>query len=765
MLQKVLELFNSSTISGALALKETIGTIQEIIGCLRSNGADLEAQVCTLLDNAMRDFALEFKLEYDDKWLWKVLEEKGDILKGLDETLYDKKLLQYVFNKKDISAEESDEWKHLIRVQLSKEEMNEVRHFLEYKKEGPEDKQPKLYTLAAPLPPEKEYIEREQEEEILALLRNKKKLVLVNGLGGVGKSAVCKRIFQNLYAKGKVRLGWVTYNGKNLERDFVAQFRYPKEKRKGELTYFLQAEIDPNAIIFVDNFNVIEREDSYIQKLASARCNVICTSRITDFAYFETVPINVFEVEKCIALFKRYARIDAENIIYDDTIAAIAKCVGRHTLTLEVLGKICWAEEKNPAIVLNELKEKGIDVSGEAEVELQECTLVEHLMRIFPIDRLSEEQKYILYHFAICPFEHTPEEMLDWIDIRKRAVVKLLERYGWFVYERENHTYYMHPIIRAVVAKVCEPEKGWFDKLVHNLATVTRYDRAQGSARREFYGSYLNKVIELTKKWGIVSLDAAQLYFNLAILELFKRNYEEAIKLLKEELGLWDKIRAEGLEKEVFINTKVANIKVQIGVNYYYLDRGEDALEWYGQVKQMKGTYADKELEEQLGNNCGLVYQKQAEELMAKGKNADMLLEKAVSGYESTINAYLKMGKRDLNVAIGYRNLADCKYKMKHYQEAAEAFERAIDIAEKAIKDKENNPDLERIYGQLAYTYDAWGDSLSEKSEKKAKYEKALRYYEKCHESCNVNYYKGISWIELDELEEKWNLCREKMTR
>ena len=196
MLQKVLELFNSSTISGALALKETIGTIQEIIGCLRSNGADLEAQVCTLLDNAMRDFALEFKLEYDDKWLWKVLEEKGDILKGLDETLYDKKLLQYVFNKKDISAEESDEWKHLIRVQLSKEEMNEVRHFLEYKKEGPEDKQPKLYTLAAPLPPEKEYIEREQEEEILALLRNKKKLVLVNGLGGVGKSAVCKRIFR-----------------------------------------------------------------------------------------------------------------------------------------------------------------------------------------------------------------------------------------------------------------------------------------------------------------------------------------------------------------------------------------------------------------------------------------------------------------------------------------------------------------------------------------------------------------------------------------
>ena len=70
---------------------------------------------------------------------------------------------------------------------------------------------------------------------------------------------------------------------------------------------------------------------------------------------------------------------------------------------------------------------------------------------------------------------------------------------------------------------------------------------------------------------------------------------------------------------------------------------------------------------------------------------------------------------------------------------------------------------MERIYGQLAYAYDAWGDSLDKTEEKREKYEMAIIYYKKCHDSCNVNYYKGISWIKLDELEEKWNVCRKKM--
>lgn len=139
---------------------------------------------------------------------------------------------------------------------------------------------------------------------------------------------------------------------------------------------------------------------------------------------------------------------------------------------------------------------------------------------------------------------------------------------------------------------------------------------------------------------------------------------------------------------------------------------------WYEDVNQMKGAYADKELEEQMGNNCGLVYQAQAGALLKEGKNADYLLKKACDEFESTINAYLKMGKRDLNVVIGYRNLAACKYKMKYYEEAAKTFEQSKTIAKAAIKDKENNPDLERIYGQLAYAYDAWGDSLTEKAQK-----------------------------------------------
>ena len=424
---------------------------------------------------------------------------------------------------------------------------------------------------------------------------------------------------------------------------------------------------------------------------------------------------------------------------------------------------LCYAEDKQPSDILKELETKGIDVSGKAEVELEESTLVEHLIRIFPVEKLNEEQKYILYHFAICTLEHTPGDILEWIDIKRRSTVKLLERYGWFVHEAKNKTYYMHPIIREVVVRVCKPEKEWFDNLICNIVKVTRYDRNLGSAQKELYSSYLREIISLTVQWEIVNADVAQLYFNLSVLEQFRKNYDEAINLLKKEMEVWDKIRCRGLEKERMINTRIANVKVQIGANYYYIGELAEALKWYEDVNQMKGTYADKELEEQMGNNCGLVYQAQAGALLKEGKNADYLLKKASDGFESTINAYLKMGKRDLNVAIGYRNLAACKYKIKHYEEAAKIFEQSKIIAEAAIKDKENNSDLERIYGQLAYAYDAWGDSLTGTARKKEKYEKALEYYKKCHDSCHVNYYKGVSWMKLGELEERWEACRRKV--
>lgn len=768
-LVKLLELLNGKFVGGVLSGKDVIETVQEVIDYFRNKNEGLEAQVCTLMDDAIRSFASEFKLEYDDKWLWKILNHREDMLYKLDEILHDKEILKYVFNK-DISPDEMKVWRYSLLVRLSDEDMDRVRNFLNCQREDAkymsaesQNEQPFLFTLAAPLPPEKEYIERDEEEKILNMLRTKKKLVLVNGLGGVGKSAVCKKIFQNLRAQGKVRLGWVTYNGKNLERDFVAQFKYPKEKREENLTYFLQERIDPDAIIFVDNFNSIEKDDPYIQQLQSVRCNLICTSRITEFNWFERVPIDLFNVEKCIALFKKYAQISEEEKKDDNTIAAIAGRVGRHTLTIEILGKICYAEDRQPSDILKELEAKGIDVSGTAEVELKESTLVEHLIRIFPVEKLNEEQKYILYHFAICPLEHTPGDILEWIDIKKRAAVKLLERYGWFVHEAKSKTYYMHPIIREVVVRVCKPEKEWFDTLIQNIAKVTRYDRNLGSAQKELYSSYLKKIINLTVQWEIVNADVAQLYFNLSVLEQFRKNYNGAIDLLKKELELWDKIRNRSLEKELMINTRIANVKVQIGANYYYIGELAMALKWYEDVNQMKGTYADKELEEQMGNNCGLVYQAQASALLKEGKNADDLLKKASDGFKSTIKAYLNMGKKDLNVAIGYRNFAACRYKMKHYEEAVKAFEQSRSIAEDVIKDKENSPDLERIYGQLAYAYDAWGDSLSEKNQKEEKYRQALKYYEKCHNSCHVNYYKGISWIKLGELEEKWEVCRKKV--
>lgn len=82
-LVKLLEFFNSDVVSGVLAAKDVIGTVQEAIAVFKSRNAGLETQVYTLLDYSISKFAEEFDLGYDDKWLWKILDCKEDILNGM----------------------------------------------------------------------------------------------------------------------------------------------------------------------------------------------------------------------------------------------------------------------------------------------------------------------------------------------------------------------------------------------------------------------------------------------------------------------------------------------------------------------------------------------------------------------------------------------------------------------------------------------------------------------------------------------------------
>lgn len=81
-------------------------------------------------------------------------------------------------------------------------------------------------------------------------------------------------------------------------------------------------------------------EEKYLLHLANAKCNIVCTSRIEKFSHYEIVLVDYLGEEQCIELFYKYYKRE-----YDKTlIKRIVTRAGRHTLVIEILGKIGAAE-------------------------------------------------------------------------------------------------------------------------------------------------------------------------------------------------------------------------------------------------------------------------------------------------------------------------------------------------------------------------------------------------------------------------------------
>ena len=209
-----------------------------------------------------------------------------------------------------------------------------------------------------------------------------------------------------------------------VDYESVAYLReaYPQLE---EVLQFLQQDIEDTAVIFVDNVNATEEEEPFLQELANAKCSVICTSRITEFSHYETVPIDFFSVDDCVKLFDKYYGVEFN----DEKIRRIVTRAGRHTLVIEILAKIAKAERYTLTDLEKQLQERGFDLEGIASVELREDTLIGHLSHTFSTEKLNRQQEKILYCMSILPAERISYQFKEWLGLPNRYNLNYLESF------------------------------------------------------------------------------------------------------------------------------------------------------------------------------------------------------------------------------------------------------------------------------------------------------------------------------------------------
>lgn len=329
--------------------------------------------------------------------------------------------------------------------------------------------QPRL-TYHSPVNRENDCIAREKElSELSDMLRRGDSLLLVNGVGGIGKTTVAARLY-SLLKKEHTYVGWVNYHG-SLKESLIESFRYPmlthntpeaREAKFRELWDFLMDAKD--VLLFVDNVEQSTAQDRNLRELAGFDgVQVVLTSRLTELKGYEPYTIEVLPLPAAIDLFYHYCPLLAGK--REETEAMVKDMVERmgcHTLAVELLAK------NYPGTGMEryyrQLNEKGLN-SFRLEFSTQhndnDATVAEHLHKLFPMSQRTEEERRVLRNFALMPTKTIPFEVQDWIEKEEEPAyigntLKKLVETGWLTQNADG--YYMHAVVSTTIRLDAMPE-------------------------------------------------------------------------------------------------------------------------------------------------------------------------------------------------------------------------------------------------------------------------------------------------------------------
>lgn len=394
-------------------------TVEEVINRIKERKREtLEDQLFICIDKSLMWLCEKYNCEYDLKIQRKFLENVIRNAELSSQNSWEDILRETIYISIDDRL--AEEWFAIVNRVIAEEQLIKLRDYIFLS--GKNDKEskktyPRILTVKPAMPPE-EYVDRAEYQEICAKLQESRKLVLVNGIGGIGKSTVCRKLFHELEKKKEITLAWIIYKDKNLLEDLCQQLLYPRKGKawKERFIQFLQQDIEENAVIFVDNVNRTEEEEPFLEILSNANCNVICTSRVEKFEYYEAIHIDFMDESDCIQLLYKYYKLERD----DDIALRIVRRAGFHTLTIEILGKIGNAENYSLEELEVNLEKKGFDLEGIASVEHKEDTLIGHLCRTFDTSKLTDSQKKYYIALRYCRrngFLYSSETGLDFIII------------------------------------------------------------------------------------------------------------------------------------------------------------------------------------------------------------------------------------------------------------------------------------------------------------------------------------------------------------
>lgn len=628
-----------------------------------------------------------------------------------------------------------------------------------------DDEREFVVTRNANIKPVSYFIGREKElKELRQRIEEGRKSVLVSGMGGIGKTHICRKLFDEYLNKHASdgngpfqHIGYVEYNG-DIGSSLQNCLKYgqqdsPEMNQEAAWRELEYLAADGRLLLFVDNVNKSMREDAGLQRLKGIPGAVVLTSRYASLSdEFETYRIGFLDMEQCKEIYEKIrfegsmGKVLPEEV--QDLEYIMESLVGWHTITVEFLAHLARIKQWTVKRLREELEQKGFRLEFHKNgkiVNIQESYEV-----LYDLSELTEGEQNILEAFSVFPYISLAAETCNgWLLADAGVsedddILMGLYQKGWLQLDWDRESYAMHPVFAQFICDKCRPNAEKHAGLIkacqdcmkipdsNILLECQKYlpfaeniiEKIDMKRSMERVG-FINMLAQLLKcsgeykeaeKWFKESLeicgeiseednrDTADIYNNLAEVHALRNEYGMAEELYEKSLRIRERVLGEN-------HNDTAASYINMAIIYEHRREYEKAEELYKKsLKIYERVHGENQSEiATIYNDLAGMYRAQW-----KFGKAEELHKKSLRIRERIF------GENHLHTALSYRNLAGVYLNTRRYREAEELYEKSLSVYERAVG--KNHPDTALTYNDLGVVYYFMG-----------RYEKAVTYQLKAY--------------------------------